>query len=184
MIKFILLLPIKIFGIICLVIATALESHEHRRIEKANQLEKQRREYERIARIESARVEKEKRERARIDRQAQADRRRAEKEKQAQADRLERKMKQAEKEQAARIATEQKKQREKEQAEKDIERYKDLLKQSVKLYGMLHNEYEQAIENKNSKKAIVTYRQMIAADKASRDIERKIEQAKQILQAG
>lgn len=184
MIKFILLLPIKICGVICLIIGATLDGVNRRRIEKAKQLEKQRREYERIARIESARIEKEKRERARLDRQSQADRRRAEKEKQAQADRLERKRKQEEKEQAARTATEQKKKREKEQAEKDIERYKDLLKQSIKLYGMLHNEYEQATENKNSKKAIVTYRQMIAADKASRDIERKIEQAKQILQAG
>ena len=184
MIKFILLLPLKIIGLLFMAIGATLDGVNRRRIEKAKQLEKQRREYERIARIESARIEKEKRERARLDRQAQADRRRAEKEKAAQADRLERKRKQEEKEQAARTATEQKKQREKEQAEKDIERYKDLLKQSIKLYGMLHNEYEQATENKNSKKAIVTYRQMIAADKASRDIERKIEQAKQILQAG
>jgi hypothetical protein len=184
MIRFILFLPIRIVGLLFVKIGAVLDGVNRRRIEKEKQLEKQRREYERIARIESARIEKEKRERARLDRQAQADRRRAEKEKQAQADRLERKRKQEEKEQAARIATEQKKQREKEQAEKDIERYKDLLKQSIKLYGMLHNEYEQATENKNSKKAIVTYRQMIAADKASREIERKIEQAKQILHAG
>lgn len=184
MIKFIFLLPIKIIGLLLMIIGATLDGVNRRRIEQEKQAEKQRREYERIVRIESARIEKEKRERARLDRQVQADRRRAEKEKQAQADRLERKRKQAEKEQAARTATEQKKQREKEQAEKDIERYKDLLKQSVKLYGMLHSEYEQATENKNSKKAIVTYRQMIAADKASRDIERKIEQAKQILQAG
>ena len=67
------------------------------------------------------------------------------------------------------------------EAGKDIERYKDILKQNVKLYGMLYNEYEQATENKNSKKAIVVYRQMIAADKASRDMERKIEKAKQII---
>lgn len=184
MIKFLFLLPFKIIGLVFLAIGAILDGVNRRRIEQEKQAEKQRREYERIARIESARIEKEKREQARLDRQAQADRRRAEKEKQAQADRLERKRKQAEKEQEKRIATEQKKQREKEQAKKDIERYKDLLKQSVKLYGMLHNEYEQATENKNSKKAIVTYRQMIAADKASRDIERKMEQAKQILQAG
>lgn len=184
MIKFIFLLPFKIIGLLFMAIGAAIDNSNRRRIEREKQLEKQRREYERIARIENARIEKEKRDAARLERQAQADRRRAEKEKQAQADRLERKRKQAEKEQAARIATEQKKQREKEQAGKDIERYKDLLKQSVKLYGMLHNEYEQATENKNSKKAIVTYRQMIAADKASRDIERKIEQAKHILRTG
>ena len=167
-----------------MAIGATLDGVNRRRIEKAKQLEKQRREMERIARIENARIEKEKRERVRIEKAAQADRRRAEKEKQAQADRLERKRKQAEKEQAARAATEQKKQREKEQAEKDIIRYKDLLKQSCKLYSMLYKEYEQATENQNSKKAIVTYRQMIAADKASRDIERKIEQAKHILRTG
>lgn len=184
MIRFILLLPLKIIGLLFMEIGATLDGVNRRRIEQEKQAEKQRREHERIARIQAARIEKEKRDAARADRQAQADRRRIEKEKQAQADRLERKRKQAEKEQAARTATEQKKQREKEQAGKDIERYKDLLKQSVKLYGMLHSEYEQAVESKNSKKAIVTYRQMIAADKASREIERKIEQAKQILQAG
>lgn len=184
MIEFIFLLPFKIIGLLFMAIGALLDGANRHRIEQEKQAEKQRREMERIARIEHARIEKEKREQARADRQAQADRRRIEKEKQAQADRLERKRKQAEKEQAARIKTEQKKQREKEQAGKDIERYKDLLKQSVKLYGMLHSEYEQATENKNSKKAIVTYRQMIAADKTSREIERKIEQAKQILRAG
>lgn len=184
MIKFLFLLPFKIIGVVFLAIGAAIDNSNRRRIEREKRAEKQRRELERIARIESARIEKEKRERARLDRQAQADRRRIEKEKQAQADRLERKRKQAEKEQAARAATEQKKQREKEQAEKDIIRYKDLLKQSCKLYSMLYKEYEQATENQNSKKAIVTYRQMIAADKASRDIERKIEQAKHILRAG
>ena len=177
MIKFLFLLPFKIIGVIFLAIGAALDNSRRRRIEKEKQAA-------RILKEQAARIEKEKREQARLDRQAQADRRRAEKEKQAQADRLERKRKQAEKEQAARAATEQKKQREKEQAEKDIIRYKDLLKQSCKLYSMLYKEYEQATENQNSKKAIVTYRQMIAADKASRDIERKIEQAKHILRTG
>ena len=146
MIRFILLLPLKIIGVIFLAIGAVLDNSNRRRIEKEKQAA-------RIWKEQAARIEKERREHARLERQAQADRRRAEKEKQAQADRLERKRKQAEKEQAARAATEQKKQREKEQAGKDIIRYKDLLKQSCKLYSMLYKEYEQATENQNSKKA-------------------------------
>lgn len=163
MIKFILLLPIRVFGVICLIIGTTLDGVNHRRIEKEKQLEKQRREYERIARIESARIEKEKRERARLDRQAQADRRRAEKEKAAQAVQAQ---KAAERRKAEKFKADQ--------ARTDIEHYKVQRAELLKLYNEIEKQYGDAATD--SKKEIA-FRKMIALNNQIRGVDRQIEKA-------
>lgn len=68
MIKFILLLPLKIVGLLFVTIGAALDGVNRRKLEREKQAEKQRREYERIARIE-----KEKREKARAEKERAAD---------------------------------------------------------------------------------------------------------------
>ena len=68
MIRFILLLPLKIIGLLFMAIGATLDKVNRRKLEREKQAEKQRRELDRISRIESARIEKEK---------AAADRKRA-----------------------------------------------------------------------------------------------------------
>jgi hypothetical protein len=161
MIKFILLLPFRIIGLICLAIGTTLDGVNRRRIEKEKQLEKQRREYERIARIESARIEKEKRERARLDRQAQADRRRAEKEKQAQAVKAQ---KAADRRKAETFKADQ--------ARTDIVHYEQQRRELLKLYSELEKQYSDA--ETDSKKEIA-FRKILALNNQIRGVDRKIE---------
>lgn len=163
MIKFILLLPFRIIGVIFMAIGATLDGVNRRRIEKEKQLEKQRREYERIARIESARIEKEKREKARADRIAQADRRRAEKEKAAQAVKAQ---KAADRRKAETFKANQ--------ARTDIEHYKIQRSELLKLYNELEKQYEQAATD--SKKEIA-FRKMIALNNQIRGVDRQIEKA-------
>jgi hypothetical protein len=167
MIKFILLLPIRVFGVICLIIGATLDGVNRRRIEKEKQLEKQRREYERIARIESARIEKEKREQARLDRQAQADRRRAEKEKAAQAVVAQ---KAADRRKAETFKADQ--------ARTDIEHYKVQRAELLKLYNEIEKQYSDAATD--SKKEIA-FRKMIALNNQIRGVDRQIEKAQYII---
>ncbi len=163
MIKFILLLPLKIIGLLFMAIGAILESASRRRIEKEKQLEKQRREYERIARIESARIEKEKRERARLDRQAQADRRRIEKEKARQAV------------QAQKAADRRKAETFKaDQARTDMEHYKIQRAELLKLYSELEKQYEQAATDKQKE---IVFRKQIALNNQIRGVDRQIEKA-------
>lgn len=163
MIRFILLLPIKILGLLFMAIGATLDGVNRRRIEKEKQLEKQRRELERIARIESARIEKEKRERDRREKAAAADRRRAEKEKARQAV------------QAQKAADRRKAETFKaDQARTDIEHYKIQRSELLKLYDELEKQYEQAATD--SKKEIA-FRKMIALNNQIRGVDRQIEKA-------
>lgn len=163
MIKFILLLPFKIIGVIFLAIGAALDNSNRRRIEREKQAEKQRRELERIARIKSARIEKEKRERVRIEKAAQADRRRIEKEKAAQAVKAQ---KAADRRKAETFKADQ--------ARTDIEHYKVQRAELLKLYSELEKQYEQAATD--SKKEIA-FRKMIALNNQMRGVDRQIEKA-------
>jgi len=163
MIRFILLLPLKIIGVVFLAIGAALDNSNRRRIEKAKQFEKQRREYERIARIESARIEKEKRERARIEKAAQADRRRAEKERIA-----------ADRKRAADLERKKALQFKADQARTDIEHYKIQRSELLKLYNEIERQYSDAATD--SKKEIA-FRKMIALNNQIRGVDRQIEKA-------
>ena len=127
MIKFILLLPIKIIGVIFLAIGAAIDNSNRRRIEKEKQAA-------RIWKEQAARIEKEKRERARMDRQAQAERRRAEKERAAD---LERKK-------AMQFRADQ--------ARTDMEHYKVQRSELLKLYNEIEKQYGDAATD--SKKEI------------------------------
>ena len=135
-----------------MAIGTTLDGVNRRRIEKAKQLEKQRREYERNARIENARIEKEKRERARI-----------EKEKAAQAVKAQ---KAADRRKAEKFKADQ--------ARTDIEHYKIQRSELLKLYSELEKQYEQAATD--SKKEIA-FRKMIALNNQIRGVDRQIEKA-------
>lgn len=163
MIKFILLLPLKIIGLIFLAIGAAIDKSNRRKLEREKQLEKQRRELERIARIESARIEKEKRDADRRERQAQADRRRIEKEKAAQAVKAQ---KAADRRKAETFKADQ--------ARTDIEHYKVQRAELLKLYSELEKQYEQAATD--SKKEIA-FRKMIALNNQIRGVDRQIEKA-------
>lgn len=163
MIKFILLLPFKIIGLLFMAIGATLDGVNRRRIEREKQLEKQRREYERIARIESARIEKEKRERFRLEKQAQADRRRAEKEKAAQAVKAQ---KAADRRKAETFKADQ--------ARTDIEHYKVQRAELLKLYNEIEKQYSDAATD--SKKEIA-FRKMIALNNQVRGVDRQIEKA-------
>lgn len=163
MIKFIILLPFKIIGLLFMAIGTTLDGVNRRKLEREKQLEKQRRELERIARIESARIEKEKRERVRIEKAAAADRRRIEKEKAAQAVKAQ---KAAERRKAETFKADQ--------ARTDIEHYKVQRSELLKLYSELEKQYKQAATD--SKKEIA-FRKMIALNNQIRGVDRQIEKA-------
>lgn len=115
MLKFIILLPLKIIGLLFMAIGATLDGVNRRRIEKARQFEKQRREQykiERAARIATERAQRS----ARIEQ--------------------ERRRKQAEKARAETFK--------KEQARTDIEHYKIQRSELLKLYSELEKQYEQA----------------------------------------
>lgn len=156
MIKFILLLPFKIIGVIFLAIGAALDNSNRRRIEKEKQAA-------RIWKEQAARIEKEKRERARLDRQAQADRRRAEKERIA-----------ADRKKAADLERKKALQFKAAQAGTDIEHYKIQRAELLKLYSELEKQYKQAATD--SKKEIA-FRKMIALNNQIRGVDRQIEKA-------
>lgn len=163
MIKFLLLLPIKIIGLLFMAIGATLDGVNRRKLEREKQAEKQRRELERIARIENARIEKEKRERARLDRQAQADRRRIEKEKAAQAVKAQ---KAADRRKADQFKADQ--------ARTDMEHYKVQRSELLKLYNEIEKQYSDAATD--SKKEIA-FRKMIALNNQIRGVDRQIEKA-------
>ena len=167
MLKFIILLPLKIIGLLFMATGATLDGVNRRKLEREKQLEKQRREYERIARIENARIEKEKRERVRIEKAAQADRRRIEKEKAAQAVKAQ---KAAERKKAETFKADQ--------ARTDMEHYKVQRSELLKLYAELEKQYEQAATD--SKKEIA-FRKMIALNNQIRGVDRQIEKAQYII---
>ena len=156
MIKFIILLPLKIIGVIFLAIGAALDNSNRRRIEKEKQAA-------RIWKEQAARIEKEKREQARLDRQAQADRRRIEKEKAAQAVKAQ---KAADRRKAETFKADQ--------ARTDIEHYKIQRSELLKLYNEIEKQYGDAATD--SKKEIA-FRKMIALNNQIRGVDRQIEKA-------
>jgi colicin import membrane protein len=163
MIKFIFLLPLRIIGLLFMAIGAALDGVNRRRIEKAKQLEKQRREYERMARIQSARIEKEKREQDRRERIEQADRRRAEKEKAA-----------ADRKKAADLERKKALQFKATQARTDIVHYEIQRRELLKLYDELIKQFDAAGTDKQKE---IVFRKQIALNNQMRGIDRKIEQA-------
>ena len=167
MIKFILLLPLKIIGLLFMAIGATLDGVNRRRIEQEKQAEKQRRELERIARIENARIEKEKRERVRIEKAAQADRRRAEKEKAAQAVKAQ---KAAERRKAETFKADQ--------ARTDIVHYEQQRRELLKLYNEIERQYSDAATD--SKKEIA-FRKMLALNNQIRGVDRQIEKSQYII---
>ena len=152
MIRFILLLPLKIIGVIFLAIGAGLDNSNRRRIEREKQAEKQRRELERIARIENARIEKEKREKAR-----------AEKERIA-----------ADRKKAADLERKKAMQFRADQARTDIEHYRIQRAELLKLYNEIERQYSDAATD--SKKEIA-FRKMIALNNQIRGVDRQIEKA-------
>ena len=156
MIKFILLLPLKIIGLLFMVAGAFLDGVNRRRIEREKAAEKQQREYERIARIESARIEKEKREQFKREKQSEKDLEKQEREKRKQADR-----RKAETFKAAQAAT-------------DIEHYRIQRSELLKLYSELEKQYGDAATD--SKKEIA-FRKMLALNNQIRGVDRQIEKA-------
>ena len=119
MIKFILLLPFKIIGLLFMAIGAILDGVNRHRIEQEKQAEKQRREQykiERAARIETERAQRS----ARIEQ--------------------ERRRKQAEKARAETFK--------KEQARTDIEHYKIQRSELLKLYDELKRQFDAAATDK------------------------------------
>lgn len=163
MIKFILLLPLKIIGLLFMAIGATLDGVNRRKLEREKQLEKQRREYERIARIENARIEKEKRERVRIEKAAQADRRRAEKERAAQAVKAQ---KAAERRKAETFKADQ--------ARTDIVHYEQQRRELLKLYDELKRQFDAAATDKQKE---IVFRKQIALNNQIRGVDRQIEKA-------
>ena len=149
MIKFILLLPIKIIGLLFMAIGAVLERREKERIAAARDREKQlaaaQKEEERRAR--AARIATERAQRiARIEK--------------------ERREKAAEKERAQKFKAAQ--------AATDIEHYKIQRSELLKLYNEIEKQYSDAATD--SKKEI-SFRKMIALNNQIRGVDRQIEKA-------
>ena len=160
MIRFILLLPLKIIGLLLITIGAALDNSNRRRIEKEKQAA-------RILKEQAVRIEKEQREKARAYRIAQADRRRIEKEKAAQAVKAQ---KAADRRKAETFKADQ--------ARTDIEHYKIQRSELLKLYNEIEKQYSDAATD--SKKEIA-FRKMIALNNQIRGVDRQIEKAQYII---
>ena len=148
MIKFILLLPLKIIGLLFMAIGAFLERREKERIAAARENER---------RIAAAQKERERRERAARIATERAQRiARIEKEK-------------LEKEKKRRAAETFKK----EQAEKDLYHYREQLTETLKVYNELQREYE----NSSGSKQTTVYRKLIGINQTIRNIEKQIDKA-------
>ena len=149
MIKFILLLPFKIIGVIFLAIGAILERREKERIQAARENEK---------RIAAAQREQERRERA-----ARIATERAQRSARIEQ---ERRRKQAEKARAETFKADQ--------ARTDMEHYKIQRSELLKLYNEIERQYSDAATD--SKKEIA-FRKMIALNNQIRGVDRQIEKA-------
>lgn len=149
MIKFILLLPLKIIGLVFMEIGAILERREKERIVAARDREK---------RIAAAQREQERRERAA----------RIATERAQRIDRIEqeRRRKQAEKARAETFK--------KEQARIDIEHYRIQRAELLKLYNEIERQYSDAATD--SKKEIL-FRKQLALNNQIRGVDRQIEKA-------
>lgn len=149
MIKFILLLPIKILGLLFIAIGAILERREKERIDAAREYEK---------RIAAAQKEEERRARAariateRAQRLARIEKEKAEKRK----------------------AAESKKQFQIEQAKTDIVHYEQQRRELLKLYNEIERQYSDAATD--SKKEIL-FRKQIALNNQIRGVDKQIEKA-------
>ena len=163
MIKFILLLPLKIIGLLFLAIGAALDNSNRRRIEREKQAARAAMEQQKAMKAVAARIEKEKRERVRIEKAAQADRRRIEKEKAAQAVKAQ---KAADRRKAETFKADQ--------ARTDIEHYKIQRAELLKLYSELEKQFENAGTDKQKE---IVFRKQIALNNQIRGVDRQIEKA-------
>ena len=156
MIRFLLLLPIKIMGLLFMAIGATLDNANRRRIEQAKQDERRRREQYRIE--QAAQREQERRERAA----------RIATERAQRIDRIEqeRRRKQAEKARAETFK--------KEQARIDIEHYRIQRAELLKLYNEIERQYSDAATD--SKKEIL-FRKQLALNNQIRGVDRQIEKA-------
>ena len=153
MIKFILLLPLKIIGLLFIAIGATLERREKARIAAVREYEK---------RIAAAQKEEERRARAaRIATERAQRSARIEKERREKAAEKER----AQKFKAAQAAT-------------DIEHYKIQRSELLKLYNEIEKQYSDAATD--SKKEIA-FRKMIALNNQMRGVDRQIEKAQYII---
>ena len=153
MIKFILLLPLKIIGAVFILIGSIIEHSEKQRIQAAREYEK---------RIAAAQKEEERRARAARIATERAQRiARIEKERREKAAEKER----AQKFKAAQAAT-------------DIEHYKIQRSELLKLYNEIEKQYSDAVTD--SKKEI-SFRKMIALNNQIRGVDRQIEKAQYII---
>lgn len=148
MIKFILLFPIKIIGLLFMAIGAFMERREKERIAAARYNEK---------RIAAELKEQDRRERAaRIATEKAQRSARIEKEK-------------LEKEKKRRAAETFKK----EQAEKDLYHYREQLTETLKVYNELQREYD----NSSGSKQTTVYRKLIGINQTIRNIEKQIDKA-------
>ena len=152
MIRFIILLPIKLIGLLFMLIGAVLDGATQRKAELAKQAE-----YERRV-IEKNRKEEERRIRA-----AQVATERANRAARIEHDRAERKAKQDKAEKFKR-----------EQAEKDYYHYMEQLRETVKVYNELQKAYDEATGDKRT----TIYRKIIGINQSMRNIERNMEKAK------
>lgn len=163
MIRFILLLPIKIVGLLFITIGALLDGANRRRIEKEKQLEKQRREQYKTE--QAAQREQERRERAARIATEKANRTaRIEKEK------LEK-----------RKAAESKKAFQVEQAKTDIIHYQSQRRDLLKLYNELQKQYD-ATTAENRKETL--YRKILAINNQIRATDRIIERLQYTIGTG
>ena len=163
MIRFILLLPLKIIGLLFMAIGAVLDGVNRRKLEREKQAARADMERQKAMKAAAARIEKEKREKARADRIAQADRRRIEKEKQAQAVQ---EQKAADRRKAETFKADQ--------ARTDMEHYKIQRSELLKLYNELEKQYEQAATDKQKE---IVFRKQIALNNQIRGVDRQIEKA-------
>ena len=163
MIKFILLLPLKIIGVVFLAIGATLDGVNRRKLEREKQAARAAIEQQKAMKAAAARIEKEKREKARADRIAQSDRRRAEKEKAAAARRR-----------AADLERKKALQFKAAQAGTDIEHYKVQRAELLKLYSELEKQFDAAGTDKQKE---VVFRKQIALNNQIRGVDRQIEKA-------
>ena len=159
MIKFLLLLPIKILGLLFMATGAILERREKERIAAAREYEK---------RIAAELKEKERRERAaRIATERAQRTARIEKEKLEKAEK--RKAEEKKKAYAAKTKLWQ--------AKKDYYHYIEQIKELTRLYNELNEQYEKATGDKR----IAAYRKLIGINQSIRNAERKKDMAEAIM---
>ena len=163
MIRFILLLPLKIIGLLFMAIGAFLDGANRRRIEQAKQDERQRREQEK--RIAAELKEQERRERA-----ARIATEKANRTARIEYERLEK-----------RKAAESKKAFQIEQAKTDIVHYEQQRRDLLKLYNELQKQYDAATAE-NRKETL--YRKILAINNQIRAADRIIERLQYTIGTG